>query len=119
MSHGDDNGPILPPRIAPKQVAIVPIWRSGDPKEQILETAAKVRDVLKAKGLSVVLDDRENMTPGAKYHEFELLGVPLRVEIGPKDLEKQSVCCVKRTNRQKSSRCFRRPASGPSRTRTK
>jgi len=102
MSHGDDNGPILPPRIAPKQVAIVPIWRAGDPREQILETAAKVRDTLTAKGLSVILDDRENLTPGAKYHEYELLGVPLRIEIGPKDLAKQSVCCVKRTNRQKS-----------------
>jgi len=102
MSHGDDNGPVFPPRVAPKQVAIVPIWRGTDPREQILEAAAKVRDTLKSRGIRVTLDDRDNMTPGAKFHDWELMGVPLRIELGPKDLAKQSVCCVKRTNRQKS-----------------
>ena len=103
MSHGDDNGPVLPPRVAPKQVAIVPIWRGSDPRERILEAAEKVSDALKAQGLTVALDGRDNMTPGAKFHEWELLGVPLRLELGPKDLEKQSVVCVKRPNREK---CF-------------
>ena len=89
MTHGDDNGPVLPPRVAPKQVAIVPIWRKKDPREQILEAAGRVRDTLKEAGVSVVLDDRDNLNPGAKYHEWEIQGVPLRIELGPKEEAKR------------------------------
>jgi prolyl-tRNA synthetase len=102
MTHGDDNGLVLPPRLAPIQVVVVPIWKGDDPKEQILQTAGSVADRLRALGLSVKLDDRDNLNPGFKYHEWELAGVPLRIEIGPKDLEKDSVACVKRTERKKA-----------------
>ena len=102
MAHGDDNGLVFPPRLAPIQVAIVPIWRGKDPKDEILSAAEKVRDRLRARGLSVELDERDNLSPGAKFHDWELAGVPLRIELGPKDLEKQSVVCVKRTERQKN-----------------
>ena len=102
MVHGDDNGLVLPPRIAPIQVVVVPIWKGGDPKDRILEAAARVAEELRGKGLAVKLDDREATSPGFKFHEWELAGVPLRIELGPKDLAKGSVCCVRRMNRQKS-----------------
>jgi prolyl-tRNA synthetase len=101
MSHSDDNGLVLPPRLAPIQVVVVPIWKGDDPKEIILEAAASIADRLRARGLSVELDDRDNLNPGFKYHEWELAGVPLRIEIGPKDIEKDSVVCVKRIERKK------------------
>jgi prolyl-tRNA synthetase len=102
MTHGDDNGLVLPPRLAPIQVVVVPIWRGDDPKELILQAAGSITERLKALGLAVKLDDRENLSPGFKYHEWELAGVPLRIEIGPKDLEKDSIVCVKRTERKKA-----------------
>jgi prolyl-tRNA synthetase len=102
MVHGDDNGLVLPPRVAPVQVAVVPIWKGSDPKDEIVAAAEKVRATLVEQGLAVELDTRENMSPGFKFNEWELAGVPLRIELGPKDLEKQSVVCVKRPNREKS-----------------
>jgi prolyl-tRNA synthetase len=102
MAHGDDNGLVLPPRLAPIQVVIVPIFKSGDPVEKILEAAGNIETVLRKAGIAVKLDARENLSPGFKYNEWELAGVPLRIELGPKDLEKGSVCCVKRLGRAKS-----------------
>jgi len=102
MTHSDDNGLVLPPKLAPIQVVIVPIWRGDDPKNEILSTAAQLAERLRDRGLSVELDDRDNLSPGFKYHEWELAGVPLRVELGPKDLAKASVMCVKRPDRQKT-----------------
>ncbi len=101
MAHGDDNGLVLPPRLAPIQVAIVPIWKGSDPKDAILSAARDVRDRLAAAGISVTLDDRESLSPGFKFNEWELLGVPLRIELGPKDLEKGSVMTVRRHDRGK------------------
>ena len=102
MVHGDDNGPVFPPRLAPIQIAVVPIWKGDDAKGPIVEAASRVAEELRGKGLTVKLDDRDGMSPGFKFHEWELAGVPLRIELGPKDLDKGSVCCVKRMNRQKS-----------------
>jgi len=102
MAHGDDNGLVLPPRLAPIQVVIVPIFKSGDPVEKILTAARAVEETLKKAGVAVKLDARDNLSPGFKFNEWEMLGVPLRIELGPKDLEKGSVCCVKRLNRAKS-----------------
>ncbi len=102
MSHGDDDGLVLPPRLAPIQVVIVPIWRGNDPKDQILEAASRVQDELKRAGIATRLDDRDNLSPGFKFHEWEMLGVPLRIELGPKDLSAGSVMTVKRS-RQKTS----------------
>jgi len=101
MAHGDDNGLVLPPRLAPIQVAIVPIWKGSDPKEEILGAARDVRERLVRAGVSVTLDDRESLSPGFKFNEWELLGVPLRIEIGPKDLEKSSAMTVRRLDRGK------------------
>ena len=101
MTHGDDNGLVLPPRLAPIQVVVVPIWKGSDPKAEILEAASRVRQSLVDAGLRVELDDRDNLSPGFKYHEWEMLGVPLRIELGPRDLQKGSVVCVTRLSREK------------------
>ncbi len=102
MAHGDDNGLVLPPRLAPIQAVIVPIFKGNDPKDAILAAATEVEGALIKAGVSVRLDARDNLSPGFKFNEWELAGVPVRIELGPKDLEKGSVCVVKRTNRAKS-----------------
>ena len=101
MTHGDDGGLILPPQIAPYQVVIVPIPR-GNWRETVLPKAQAVRDDLVARGIRVMLDDRDSQTPGWKFNEWELRGVPLRLEIGPKDLEKSQVVLARRDTREKS-----------------
>jgi prolyl-tRNA synthetase len=100
MTHGDDNGLVLPPRIAPYQVVIVPIAK-GNWQETVLPRAREIADVLRARGVRVFLDDRDTYTPGWKFAEWELRGVPLRVEIGPKDIEKSSVMVARRDTREK------------------
>jgi prolyl-tRNA synthetase len=101
MTHGDEGGLILPPKIAPYQVVIVPIPR-GNWKETVLPKAQDIRDALTARGVRVLLDDRDWQTPGWKFNEWELRGVPVRLEIGPKDLEKQQVVLARRDTREKS-----------------
>jgi prolyl-tRNA synthetase len=100
MAHGDDSGLILPPRVAPHQVVIVPIPR-GNWQETVLPRARDIRDQLTAAGIRVFLDDRDAYTPGWKFAEWEMRGVPLRLEIGPKDIEKQSVLLARRDTRAK------------------
>jgi len=102
MTHGDDRGLILPPRIAPYQVVIVPIAR-GDSKETVLLKAREIKASLEAKGVRVFLDDRDTQTPGWKFAEWELRGVPLRMELGPKDLEKSAVMVARRDTRTKDA----------------
>src|SRR3954454_568444 len=102
MVHGDDNGLILPPRIAPYQVVIVPIPR-GNWQETVLPKAKELKALLEAKGIRVFLDDRDSQTPGWKFAEWELRGVPLRLEIGPKDIEKSAVMVARRDTRAKES----------------
>src|SRR6187399_2150007 len=101
MTHGDEGGLILPPRIAPYQVVIVPIPR-GNWRETVLPKAQAIRDELVARDVRVMLDDRDSQTPGWKFNEWELRGVPLRMEIGPKDLEKSQVVLARRDTREKS-----------------
>ncbi len=96
MTHSDDVGLVLPPRLAATHVVVVPIYKSDDEKARVLEEAGRVEAELKAQGLGVVVDRREGMAPGAKYYEWESKGVPLRIEIGPKDLEKGSLCLARR-----------------------
>jgi prolyl-tRNA synthetase len=86
MTHSDDDGLVLPPRLAPIHVAIVPIWRSDEERATVLEAATRVAQELRADGLTVKLDDRDGIKPGAKYYEWERKGVPLRLEIGPRDV---------------------------------
>ncbi len=101
MTHGDDSGLILPPNVAPWQVVIIPIPR-GNWKETVLPACQAIRDELKAAGIRVKLDDDESQTPGWKYAEYEMRGVPLRLEIGPKDLEKRSVFSARRDTKAKA-----------------
>src|SRR5262245_31925492 len=101
MTHGDDGGLILPPAIAPYQVVIIPISR-GNWKETVLPRARAIRDSLTARGVRVMLDDRDTQTPGWKVNEWELRGVPLRLEIGPKDIEKSQVVLARRDTREKA-----------------
>ena len=96
MTHSDDGGLILPPKLAPIHVVIVPIYRKDDEKERVFAEADKVKAELCAKGLTVKFDDRDNMQPGAKFYEWESKGVPIRIEIGPKDLDKGVLCLVRR-----------------------
>jgi prolyl-tRNA synthetase len=98
MTHGDDSGLILPPRIAPYQVVIVPIPR-GNWQETVLPRAREIEADLRRHGVRVMLDARDEYTPGWKFAEWELRGVPLRLEIGPKDIEKAQVVLARRDNR--------------------
>lgn len=100
MVHGDDSGLILPPEISPVQTVIIPISK-GDWKETILPQAEKIFQKLKKSHIRVVLDDRDTYTPGWKFSEWEMKGVPVRLELGPKDLEKNQVVLVNRINREK------------------
>src|SRR6186713_105828 len=100
MTHGDDSGLILPPRVAPYQVVIVPIQR-GNWKETVLPKAEAVQADLRSAGIRVFLDAREAYTPGWKFSEWEMRGVPLRLEIGPKDIEKGQVLLARRDTREK------------------
>jgi prolyl-tRNA synthetase len=101
MTHGDDSGLILPPRVAPQQVVIVPISR-GNWQETVLPRAREIQARLAAAGVRVWLDDRDSYTPGWKFADWEMRGVPLRVEIGPKDIEKQQVVVARRDTREKA-----------------
>ena len=101
MSHSDDQGLVLPPKLAPIQVAIVPIWKSDEERSKVLEVANRVNDQLKA-DFAVKLDDRDTQSAGWKFNEYELMGVPVRIEIGPRDVEKGSVVVVRRDNREKT-----------------
>jgi prolyl-tRNA synthetase len=102
MTHGDDSGLVLPPHVAPHQVVIVPIPR-GNWKETVLPKAEAIRAELAARGLRVKLDDAEESSPGWKFAEWELRGVPLRLEIGPRDIEKGQVFSARRDTREKAA----------------
>ncbi|UCC38484.1 MAG: proline--tRNA ligase [Candidatus Aminicenantes bacterium] len=102
MSHGDDSGLKLPPQVAPVQIVIVPI-SIGDWKKNVLPKARDIETQLKQEGLRVEMDDREEFTPGWKFSEWEMKGVPLRIEIGPRDIKENKVLVVRRDTREKES----------------
>jgi prolyl-tRNA synthetase len=102
MTHGDDQGLRLPPRVAPVQAVIVPIYRKDEEKASVMAFADRVEAALKEAGVRVKLDARDQYTPGWKYNEWELRGVPLRIEIGPRDVAKESVVVVRRDTREKA-----------------
>ena len=102
MTHSDEQGLVLPPTLAPTQVVIVPIWQEGN-KAEVTEYAEGVEAALDAAGLRVDLDDRENRNPGFKYNEWELKGVPLRVEVGPAEVEDGEVTLVHRPDGERST----------------
>ncbi|OLD64780.1 MAG: proline--tRNA ligase [Acidobacteria bacterium 13_1_40CM_2_68_5] len=100
MAHGDDNGVNFPPRLAPYQIVIVPIWKSDEERARISEAAGLAAEELKL-AFRVKVDLREEVSPGWKFNEWELKGVPLRLEIGPRDLDKSQFTAVRRLDRRK------------------
>jgi prolyl-tRNA synthetase len=96
MVHGDDQGLILPPRLAPFQLVIVPIFKTNEEKASVLENAQKMRRELLGSGIRVKMDEREGLSPGFKFNDWEMRGVPLRLELGPKDVAKGSVVLARR-----------------------
>lgn len=101
MTHSDDNGLVLPPNLAPIQVVIVPIYKGEEQLDQISEVANKLASELRSEGISVKYDDRDTQKPGWKFAQYELQGVPVRIAIGPKDLEKGTVELARRDTLQK------------------
>jgi prolyl-tRNA synthetase len=96
MTHSDDDGLVLPPVVASRQVAIVPIWKNDEEQSAVCGAGSKLMEELKAAGVRVYLDDRDKYKPGFKFNQHEVEGVPLRVEIGPKDIAKNSVALKRR-----------------------
>jgi len=103
MTHGDDQGLVCPPRLAQWQVVIVPIWKSDEERAQVAEAGQRITAELRAEGIRTHLDLREGIKPGAKYYEWEGRGVPLRLELGPRDLAKDAVMLARRTGGGKES----------------
>ncbi|WP_167618527.1 proline--tRNA ligase [Maribellus sediminis] len=103
MAHSDDNGLVLPPKLAPHQVVIIPIYRSEEQLATISEKVDEIIARLKAKGISVKYDDRDTRKPGWKFAEYELKGVPVRLALGPRDLENGTVEVARRDTLEKTS----------------
>lgn len=97
MTHSDDKGLICPPRLAPLQVIVVPIWKSDSDQQGVLEAAQQARQSLVAAGVSAQVDDRDAVKPGAKYYHWEARGVPVRLEIGPRDVAQGQAVLARRT----------------------
>ena len=106
MVHGDDQGLILPPRLAPYQVVIVPIFKSDEEKALVFEAAKKIREQLVKANIRVKVDEREGQSPGFKFNDWEMRGVPLRMEVGPKDVAKGSVVLARRDRPGKEGKSF-------------
>jgi len=104
MTHGDDQGLILPPKLAPIQVVLVPIFRDDAEKAQVMPVIERLRQELSE--FRIHVDDRENLTPGFKFNDWEMRGVPLRVEVGPKDVQKGTVALARRDRPGKAGKSF-------------
>jgi len=96
MVHGDDQGLVMPPKLAPTQVVIVPIYKTEEEKASVLQTAKELKGQLVKANLRVTLDEREGFSPGWKFNDWEMRGVPVRVELGPKDVAKQAAMLARR-----------------------
>ncbi|MDE1763956.1 MAG: proline--tRNA ligase [Thaumarchaeota archaeon] len=112
MVHGDDKGLILPPRVAPIQAVIIPIYSSQSDKEAVLKKANEIKEVLAKRGFRIHVDSRDEFTPGYKFNDWEMKGVPLRIEIGPKDLAKNKMVLVRRDSLKKSDLSFEAAEDG-------
>jgi prolyl-tRNA synthetase len=104
MTHGDDVGVVVPPRVAPTQVVVIPIWRKEEEAGAVLDKADQIESALKEAGVRVKVDRRDHLSPGAKFYEWERKGVPFRLEIGPKDIEKEQVVLVRRVTPEGADR---------------
>ena len=96
MVHGDDQGLVLPPKLAPYQVVLVPIFKNDEETAAVTETARKVKAELVAANVRVTVDERQGLSPGWKFNDWEMRGVPLRIELGPKDVAKQAAVLARR-----------------------
>ncbi len=96
LTHGDDRGVVVPPKLAPTQVVVIPIWRTEEEGTAVREKAESLALRLRERGVRVRVDARDQLTPGAKFYEWERKGVPIRMEVGPKDLKKEQVVLVSR-----------------------
>jgi prolyl-tRNA synthetase len=105
MAHGDDDGLVLPPKLAPIQVVVVPIWRTEDERVAVAEAVERITAGWKGRFLYRV-DNRDNLTPGFKYSEWEVKGVPVRVEVGPKDVQKGTVAVARRDRPGREGKSF-------------
>lgn len=101
MVHGDDKGLVLPPKVAPIQVVIVPIYNHDEDKKHVLEKTEKIKEQLESASIRVHVDDRNELSPGYKFNDWEMKGIPLRIEIGPKDIQEQKIVLAKRYNKEK------------------
>lgn len=106
MAHGDDKGLVLPPKVAPMQIVIVPIYRNEEGKNSVLPKVEEIQNKLELNDIRIHVDDREGLSPGYKFNDWELKGVPLRIEIGPKDIENQKIVVAKRYNLEKIDLSF-------------
>jgi prolyl-tRNA synthetase len=106
MTHGDDKGLRLPPKVAPVQVVIVPIFRSDDERGRVLEATARMAEDWRSAGLRVKVDDRDDLRPGFKFADHELRGVPVRIEVGPRDLDADQVTLARRDTGDKTAVSF-------------
>jgi prolyl-tRNA synthetase len=106
MVHGDDKGLVLPPRVAPIQVVIIPIYHSDEEKKTILEKSRQIQGELIGMNVRVHLDDRDQVTPGFKFNDWEMKGIPIRIELGPKDMDEGKVVFVRRDNGEKKDHAF-------------
>jgi len=102
MVHGDNKGLVLPPKVSPIQVVIIPIYYSDEDTQKVIDKANELEKVLLDKKIRVHVDRRSELTPGFKFHDWELKGIPLRIEIGPKDIEKNKVVIATRHNQTKT-----------------
>jgi len=112
MAHGDDQGLILPPRLAPFQAVVVPIWRKEAERPSVVEYASRVADTLKAAGVRIKLDIRDELSAGFKFNDWEMRGVPLRIEIGPRDVEQNAVVFARRDIPGREGKTFGVPLDG-------
>ena len=106
MVHGDDKGLVLPPKVAPIQVVIIPIYYSDEDEKKVLEKANEIKEKLETHKIRVHIDSRSELTPGFKFHDWELKGIPLRIEIGPKDIQNQKAVLATRYNKEKTNESF-------------
>jgi prolyl-tRNA synthetase len=103
MAHSDNNGLVLPPKLAPLQVVMVPIYKGSEESQQLTEYLQPVKKALEAKGITVKLDDRDNVRSGFKFAEWEMKGVPVRIAAGPRDLQQNTVEVARRDTLEKQS----------------
>lgn len=106
MVHGDQQGLVLPPRVAPYQAVIIPIWRADEQKAAVLEASDRIAKTLKAAGIRIKVDASEGKSAGWKFNEWELKGVPVRIEVGPRDVENNSVVLARRDRPGKEGKEF-------------